>query len=94
MVAGFPEFLFLDFEASADEETIENLVQLEFIIWLTMVQVTVKVKLLAVACLVGVGGISGDGPGLAVSLLLALVAESVEEEIDDTTERLEQKGEP
>lgn len=52
------------------------------------------VDLPAVLSLVSVGGISGDGPGLAISLLLALVAESVVEEIDDTAERLEQNGEP
>ena len=37
MVAAFPEFLFLDFKASADEETIEDLVQLDVIVWLSMV---------------------------------------------------------
>ena len=52
------------------------------------------VDLPAVVGLVSVGGISGDGPGLAIDLLLALVAEAVVEEIDDTAERLEQNGEP
>jgi len=54
----------------------------------------VNVDLPAVVGLVGVGGISGDGPGLAVGLLLALVAEAAVEEIDDTAKRLEQQGEP
>ena len=48
----------------------------------------------AVIGLVGIGRMSSDGLGLTISLLLALVAESFEEEIDDTAERLEQKGEP
>lgn len=94
MVAGFPELLFLDFKASAEEETIEDLVQLYVVIWLSVVQVAVDVDLPAFLSLVSVGGISGDGPGLAIGFLLALVTESVVEEIDDTAERLEQNGEP
>lgn len=37
MVAAFPEFLLLDFKAGADEETIEDLVQLDIVVWLSMV---------------------------------------------------------
>lgn len=53
-----------------------------------------NVNLPAVIGLMGVGRMSSNGPGLTISLLLVLVAESFEKEIDDTAKRLEQKGEP
>lgn len=94
VIAGFPELPFLFFEASADEETIEDLVQPGVVIWLSMVKVAVNVDVPAVMGFVGIGWIGGDGPGLTISLLLTLVAESLVEEIDDTAEWLEQDGKP
>ena len=89
MVAGFPELPFLFFEASTDEKTIENLVQLGIVIWLTMVKIAVNVDVPAVMGFVGIGWMSGNGPGLTIGLLLALVAKSLVEEIYNTAKRLE-----
>lgn len=93
MVAGFLKLPLLDFEASTDEESIEDLVQLDLVVGLSVVYVAVNVGYPSISDLVGVARISGDGPRLAFSLLLLFVGKSFVEGIDDTAKGLEQNGE-
>ena len=94
VVVSFPKLPLLDLEASTDEKTIEDLVQLKLVVGLPVVYVAVNVSSPAIIGLVGVARISDDGPWLAFSFLLLFVGESFVEGIDDTAKRLEKNGEP
>lgn len=93
VVVSFLKLPLLDFEASTDEKTIEDFVQLNLVVGLSVMYVAVNVSSPAIIGFVGVARKSDDGPWLALGFLLVFVGKSFVEGIDDTAKRLEENGE-